>query len=99
MKYAADINEQKVKIVGEAMGIRFSGQESPKEIGELVAQGIREFAKNLDIKSFEELGISRKELLEITPLVFKDACYNFVPKELTNAEVEVILGNMYDNYK
>ncbi|HWR08378.1 iron-containing alcohol dehydrogenase [Sporomusa sp.] len=99
MKYAADINEQKVKIVGEAMGIRFSGQESPKEIGELVAQGIRGFAKNLDIKSFEALGIARKELLEITPLVFKDACYNFVPKELTQAEVEVILGNMYDNYK
>jgi alcohol dehydrogenase class IV len=99
MKYAADINEQKVKIVGEAMGIRFSGQESPKEIGELVAQGIRGFAKNLDIKSFEALGIARKELLEITPLVFKDACYNFVPKELTKAEVEVILGNMYDNYK
>lgn len=99
MKYAADINGQKVKIVGEAMGIRFSGQENPKEIGELVSQGIRNFAKNSDIKSFEALGISRKELLAITPLVFEDACYNFVPKELTNAEVEVILGNMYDNYK
>lgn len=99
MKYAADSNSQKVKVVGEAMGIRFSGQESPQEVGELVARGIRNFAEQLQIKSFAALGIARKELLAVTPLVFNDACYQFVPKELTNAEVESLLGNMYDNYK
>nr|WP_092072120.1 iron-containing alcohol dehydrogenase [Dendrosporobacter quercicolus]NSL48664.1 iron-containing alcohol dehydrogenase [Dendrosporobacter quercicolus DSM 1736]SDM36927.1 Alcohol dehydrogenase, class IV [Dendrosporobacter quercicolus] len=99
MKYAADINRWKVKIVGDAMGIRFSGQESSQEVGELVAQGIREFAKQFNIKSFAALGIAREELLAVTPLVFNDACYNFVPKELTNAEVKGILGNIYDNYK
>lgn len=99
MKYAATVNGEKVKIVGEAMHIRFSGRESDGEIGEMVAGAIRNFTKKINIKSFEALGMSRNELIAIAPLVFQDACYHFVPKELTKDEVEVILGNMYDNYQ
>jgi alcohol dehydrogenase len=99
MKYAASVNGQKVKIVGEAMGIRFRGQEGNQEIGEMVAEEIRKFIKKVSIKSFAALGIVKKDLIAITPVVFKDACYNFVPKELKKEDVEVILGNMYENYQ
>lgn len=99
MKYAATINGAKVKIIGEAMNVRFIGGESDGEIGEMVAGAIRNFIKKINIKSLKALGVSKNELIAATPLVFQDACYHFVPKELTKAEVEVILGNMYDNYQ
>ncbi|MCB2359109.1 iron-containing alcohol dehydrogenase [Clostridium estertheticum] len=99
MKYAADFKADKVKVVGEAMGIRFSGNETDIEIGEIVAAQMRKFVKKVGIKSLKELGIVREELIGIAEMVLADACYNFVPKQLTKEEVQVILGNMYDNYK
>lgn len=99
MKYASDIKADKVKVVGEAMGISFNGKETDIEIGEAVASEIRRFAKKVGIKSLEEFGIVREELIGIADMVLADACYNFVPKQLTKEEVEVILAAMYDNYK
>ncbi|MBU3098071.1 MULTISPECIES: iron-containing alcohol dehydrogenase [Clostridium] len=99
MKYAADFKADKVKVVGEAMGISFSGNETDIEIGEVVAVQMRKFVKKVGIKSLKELGIVREELIGIAEMVLADACYNFVPKQLTKEEVQVILGNMYDNYK
>lgn len=99
MKYAAGIDSEKVKIVGEAMGISFSGKESSAETGEIVADAIRKFLKKVNIKSVSILGVSKEDFISITPMVFKDACYNFVPKEITREEAEGILGSIYDNYK
>ncbi|NLW48408.1 MAG: iron-containing alcohol dehydrogenase [Firmicutes bacterium] len=99
MKYAATVDGEKVKIVGEAMGISFSGRESAKEIGTMVAEAIRDFLKKINIKSVKALGISRNDFIAITPMIFQDACYNFVPREVTKEEVEAILGAIYDNYQ
>lgn len=98
MKYAAEISPDKVKIVGESMGLSFEGNETDKEIGEKVASAIREFIKSINIKSLKELGISKEELIDIAPMIFDDPCYNFVPRELTKDEVVDILVNMYENY-
>lgn len=99
MKYAATIDGAKVKIVGQAMGINFKGRESAGKIGEMVAEAIRNFIKKINIKSVKALGIPRNDLIAVTPMIFQDACYHFVPKELSEEEVEVILGDIYDNYQ
>lgn len=99
MKYASGFKADKVKVIGEAMGISFNGNETNIEIGEIVATEIRKFIKKVDIKSLEELGIGREELIGIADVVSSDACYNFVPKQLTKEEIQIILGDMYDNYK
>ncbi|MCR4431073.1 MAG: iron-containing alcohol dehydrogenase [Tepidanaerobacteraceae bacterium] len=98
MKYAAGIDASKVKIVGEAMGISFAGNESSEEIGEIVAEAIRKFSKSIKIKSLKQLGISKEDLLGIADMIFKDPCYAFVPRELARQEVVEILRNMYENY-
>ncbi|SNR87863.1 Alcohol dehydrogenase, class IV [Anaerovirgula multivorans] len=98
MKYAADINAEKVKIVGEAMGIAFIGKETEVEIGEIVATEIRKFAKEINIKSLKELEISKDELISTADMVIDDACFNFIPRQLSKEEVTTILENMYDNY-
>lgn len=99
MKYAATIDGAKVKIVGQAMGINFKGRESAGKIGEMVAEAIRNFIKKINIKSVKALGIPRNDLIAVTPMIFQDACYHFVPKELSEEEVAVILGDIYDNYQ
>lgn len=98
MKYAAGIDPSKVKIVGESMGIIFSGEETEDEIGEMTAKAIRQFIKKLNIRSLKDFGISKEELIDIAPMVFEDPCYNFVPRELTKDQVVNILVDMYENY-
>ncbi|AKN31352.1 hypothetical protein Ccar_11010 [Clostridium carboxidivorans P7] len=99
MKYVSGIKADKVKVVGEAMGISFNGKETDLEIGEIVAAEIRKLAKKVGIKSLEEQGIAKEGLISIADMVLTDACYNFVPKQLTKEEIQVILADIYDNYK
>lgn len=99
MKYVSEIKADKVKIVGEAMGISFNGKETDLEIGEIVAAEIRKFAKKIGIKSLEEQEIRKEDLISTADMVLTDGCYNFVPKQLIKEEIEVILEDIYDNYK
>lgn len=99
MIYAADVKPDKVKTVGEAFGINFRGEESDAKIAEKTAAEIRKFVKKAGIKSFAELEINKEKLVDTADMVIGDACYNFVPKELTEAEIKTILAEMYDNYK
>ncbi|MDI3480418.1 MAG: hypothetical protein PWQ97_73 [Tepidanaerobacteraceae bacterium] len=98
MIYASKVVPDKVKLVGSAMGISFNENETPEETGEKVAAEIRKFIKNLGIKSFSQLGISKNELVDLADKVTNDACFNYIPKKLTLKEVADMLEKMYDNY-
>jgi len=80
------------------MGLSFTGKENDNEIGEITADAIRNFLKKVTIKSVKSMGICKEDFIGITPMVFQDACYNFVPKELTRSELELVLSDVYDNY-
>lgn len=98
MIYAADVDASKVKIVGEAMGLSFHGNESSQEIATTVAQAIRDFSKSIGIQSFKELGLKKEDITSLAAMVRADGCYHFVPKDLSEEEVAQVLANMYDNY-
>ncbi|MFZ7132576.1 MAG: iron-containing alcohol dehydrogenase [Eubacteriales bacterium] len=98
MIYASGIDSSKVKIVGEAMNLQFSGEESDYAIGEKVAQGIRLFLRSIAFTSLKDLSISKEHLIDAAELVLEDVCYQFVPKEVSKEEIRNILSNMYDNF-
>lgn len=99
MIYAAAIKPDKVKLVGEALGLVFSGNEKSEEIGARVASTIRDFLKKLNVKSCADLGISQEELQSIADLVATDATSAFFPKPLSRDEIVEVLGKVYNNYK
>ncbi|WP_333887834.1 iron-containing alcohol dehydrogenase [Clostridium sp.] len=98
MKYASKFESDRVKIIGEAMGLKFLGEETDEEIGEKVASGIREFSQKIGVKSIKELGIKREELIGIANMVISDVTIGFAPKPITEKEAEKILANIFDNY-
>lgn len=97
-KYAAAVDAERVKIVGEGLGLEFTGKESATAVGEKVAEGVRSFIREMGIKPLRELGISKEDLLSITDLIFEDPTYQFVPREVDREELVGILENMYENY-
>ncbi len=49
----------KVKIVGEILGVSFTGNETPEEIGDLVADAVRAFIRSVGVKSPKEMNLDR----------------------------------------
>lgn len=97
MKYAAKSNPSKVKLIGEAMGISYTGDETAEEIGQFVAVAIRELNRTIGMPTVKELGIANEELLGLAPMVMEDVCFHYVPKELSKDEVMTILNAIYVN--
>lgn len=98
MKYAALVSPSKVRLIGEAMGVSFTGDEGAVEIGEVVAAAIRKLITTIRIPSIKDLGIPKEELLGLARMVLEDVCYQYVPKELTTEELVDILEAIYENY-
>ena len=99
MKFLAPAKPDKVRLVGEAIGVRFGGAEKPEEIGEMVAEAIREHIRSIDIPSLSAQGFSREDAVACAALVPNDPVMNFVPAPVSVQDIEKIIGAMYDNYQ
>jgi len=98
MRFVSAVKPDKVRVVGEAIGVRFAGYETPDEIGEKVASAIREHIRSLEIPSLSAQGFSREEVVACAAMVPEDPCMHFVPMQIDAAGIEQIIGAMYDNY-
>lgn len=99
MKYSAKVKPNKVKMIGEAMGLCFGDSDSPGQIGDKVADACISLMKRVKIPSFKDLGISRDDLLGIVDLVMNDVGFLFIPAPISKEEVLGYLGSAYDNYQ
>jgi len=98
MRFLSVSKPDKVRVVGEAIGVSFAGRETPEEIGEMVATAIHQHIHSIEIPSLSAQGFSRDEVVACAELVPSDPVMNFIPVPITVAEIEKILGDMYDNY-
>lgn len=98
MKYAATITPEKVKLIGEAMGVTIGGDDTADEIGEVVATSIRKLIKSIGISSIKELGITKDDYTALADMVMEDVCFQYAPKQLSKFEVVSILEAVYENY-
>ena len=100
MAHVALALPNEVKKIGIAMEIDFEKDMSPEEIGEKVADEIRNFTKKIGIKSLKELGYSRDDILtKIPPLVKKEeTLIALCPRKVTEKQIDAMIANMYDKY-
>ncbi|NLD46912.1 MAG: iron-containing alcohol dehydrogenase [Clostridiaceae bacterium] len=94
---------EKVRELGEAMGLNLGTDLSPNELGEVVAQAINDFNRKIGIKSLKEFGVSRESLVGRSDLGEHlinddayDACYG-IPKTAEYWGEQFV--QLYDNYK
>lgn len=99
MKYAATVVPDRVRLVAEAAGITLAEGDNDKAIGEKVAAVFRTLAKSIGIPSLAALGVDRQALIALASAVPKDACYGFVPRDMTVTEIEAVLAAIYDNHR
>ena len=64
MKLCAEIEPEKVKIVGEATGAEFDGTETPAQIGEKTAAAMRALMKAAGYKGPKEYNMDREKFID-----------------------------------
>ena len=98
MQYSAKVKPDKVKLIGEAMGLCFDAADGPEQIGNKVAEGCIKLMRKINIPSFKDLGLSRDDVLGTVDLVMSDIGFMFIPAPIPQEEVLGYLGAAYDNY-
>jgi alcohol dehydrogenase class IV len=100
MRAAAKEVPEKVKIVGEAAGAKFDGNETPEEIGAKTATAIDVLRKACGYKGPKEYNMDRDTFLGMTAhtLTIDLGLRINYPGEVTPELCDEILKNSYDNY-
>ena len=98
MEICAETASDKVKLIGEAMGIAFNGNETTSEIGKLTADKIRQLMKECGVPSPSEFGIDRATLLSGAPYVIGSGISQNCPTEINEQSAGQLLALIYDSY-
>lgn len=96
MDYIADVFTDRVKMVGECMGLTWTGKETPEEVGKRVGQHIYAFNKQVGLATLADLGVTREEALSAAEFVRADTCFKKSPKTMTDEQIVEYLGKIYD---
>ena len=89
---------EKVKLIGEALGVVFIGNESTGEIGRIASEACRALMRQCGIRPMESYGLSREKVLSgANNMLSNGLCLNS-PMEITGATAEKLLASAYDNY-
>lgn len=101
MAACAVVVPDKVKVVGEATGVTFTGDETPEEIGKKTADGIRALMRACGIKGPKELGMNREQFVNCYKMAMEiDLGLRLnCPVEVTADLVRGIYEKTYDNYQ
>ena len=101
MKLCATVVPDKVKVVGEAMGVAFTGSESNAEIGEKTAAAIRVLMKECGLKSPKEMGLDRETFIDCYKMTMEiDLGLRLnCPVDVTSEMVRDLYEKVYDNYQ
>ena len=99
MRFVAPVRSDKVRVVGESIGLAFTGEETPEEIGDIVAAAIFGHIRKLEIPSLSAQGFTREQVVACAEAVLEEPMINIAPRKPTVEQVREIIGAMYDNYK
>lgn len=94
--YVSDTIPDKVRLIGESMGLTFSDDATSEEIGRRTAEEIIAFGEKLKAPKLSELGVSREDVISVYPLVNKDGCFPFLVKPINDNQIKEMLSCIYD---
>lgn len=97
LAFMAKISPEKVRRVGEAMGLCFGDINLPETVGEKVAERVRTLMKEIGIKTPAELELDRGKAL-VNPSIL-GAAERGCPVTVDSETALELMSHAYDNYK
>jgi alcohol dehydrogenase len=95
MEYIVDTVPDKVKLVGKAMGLELGDALSSREIGKTVADAIRNFNKEIGLKTLKMHKIEESALSDVAKMALSDDTAGFGPKKANSEDILKMLQNAF----
>jgi alcohol dehydrogenase class IV len=92
---AADLMPEKVRRVGELMGLTLSDNLSSAELGKLVSERIAAFNKEIGVPTLKQLNIKESDFVPLAEGLMKDVCFSFMPVKLGMQDVLKVIQGLY----
>lgn len=98
MEFCADTAPEKIKQVGEAIGVTFSGSESNTERGRMTGAAIRSLMRECGIPTLKAAGLDRNKVLAGADSVLANGLIHNCPTQINGESAERLLAMVYDGY-
>jgi alcohol dehydrogenase class IV len=85
----------KVRKVGEMMGLKLAKRLNPARLGLMVSERIVAFNKELGIPTLKDLKIQQADLLPMAQAATRDVGFMFLPRSMSMNEVLAIMEKAY----
>jgi len=89
----------KVKLIGEALGVVFTGNETDEETGRMTGDAARALMKECGVPTFEEKGFDRDTILSGVDYIVSNVIVPNCPTDIDAEKAEWLLARTYDGYK
>jgi len=96
LEFNAPALPEKTKYIGEALGAKFTGNETPEEIGAKTRDAFVDFTYNkCQLKPAKSFGCDESKFDELAQIIEDDIFQNFQPRKMTKADALEILKKIY----
>ena len=95
IEMVAGLMPEKVRRVGELMGLKLAENLSPTELGARVSERIVAFSKEIGVPSLKQLNIKESDLAPLAEGLMGDVCFIFLPLKLEKPDVERMVQKAY----
>ena len=98
MELCAETVPDKVKLIGEALGVVFGADDPNNVIGEKTSVACRTLMHECGIRSMKSYNFEREKVLSAVDYIFSCGISQNCPTEITRDTAEKLLARAYDNY-
>lgn len=91
----AEVMPDKVRDIGQAMGLDFRANLNTQNLGVYVADAVRELNKKIGLPALSQLNIPESELAAVAAETLNDVCARNTPKSVTADDILKLLQKEY----
>ncbi len=95
VEIVAETMPEKVRRIGQLMGLVVGESLSPSEAGKVVSDGIIAFNKEVGLPTLKQLNIGESDLPSLAEGMMRDVCFQFLPVKLDQQEVLKVIRKAY----
>jgi alcohol dehydrogenase class IV len=95
IEIVAEAMPEKVRRIGELMGLEVRDSLSPSGLGTVVSDGIIAFNREVGLPTLKQLNIKESDLPSLAEGMMRDVCFIFLPVKLDQQEVLKVIRKAY----
>lgn len=98
MALVAPAVPERMRTIAGAMGISLSGDETGEQLGNLVADSIRDIMRSAGMASLKQMGYTREQVVSFAPDVIANHLSSYCPVKIDEKTAGDLLAAVYDTY-